>query len=242
MEVIDIVRPLKSKVKIIDTGEAVKLSERTRENIEDFWKEFMMEHPRCFRGLIYSVDKMEEGDNLIFTCSHSDFAHACYGSMNDLGGEACRNIYGSCLVVTADNYVAVALNGIGSGNYTLIQAIGGGVDSDDLNEQGQYIDPEITALRELEEETGVKIRSSIIETRPGYLLTDGKKYGVISIAYSSLFKSEMEEAFTMYKQETGNDEIEELIFFHKDKMNEIDWYEDKQDLGVVEMIRHFLVN
>ena len=97
----------------------------------------------------------------------------------------------------------------------------------------------VNKLRELEEEAGKDIRNSIYKIEPGFLITDGIKFGMAAICYSDLEKHEMENAFTKFQIESNNHEIDSLSFWNKENLDELAQYEEKQDLGVAQLIRYF---
>lgn len=232
--------PLKKKVKVIDSGKEKEISEITRILIEQEWLKLTEHYPSIFNGPNYCVEQIELFDEQItLTCSRSSYAHYRCGRVFDLGEEVCRNPYGAAYLVTKDGYLVVALQGGDSENEGKIQGIGGGMSAEDFQEDKYILDPEITALRELEEEAGKDIRNSIYKIEPGFLITDGIKFGMAAICYSDLEKHEMENAFTKFQIESNNHELDSLSFWNKENLDELAQYEEKQDLGVAQLIRNF---
>ena len=232
--------PLKNKVTVIDLGVQKELSEDTRKLVEQEWDILSAQYPNIYNGITYCVDELELVDNQItLKCSRSTYSHYRCGGKHDLGKDACRNPYGGIILITKDGYLVVPLQGGDSENEGKLQAIGGGMSPEDSVNNTNILDPEITALRELEEEAGIEIRKSIYKTAPGYLITDGSKFGMIAWGYSEMSKAEMDKCLKAFQNESGNKELDRLLFWNKDNLNDLTQYETKQDLGVVQFIRTF---
>lgn len=232
--------PLKKRAIVVDSGKKKELSEATRNLIEQEWQKLIELHPGVFNGPTYCVDQIEMSDEQItLICSHSAYDHYRCSRSFDLGEEVCRNPYGAAYLVTKDGYLVVALQGGDSENEGKLQGIGGGISAEDFNEDEHILNPELTALRELEEEAGKEIRESIYKTEPGFLITDGIKFGMATICYSDLKKNEMEKLLTSFQTESNNHELDRLSFWNKENLDELVQYEEKHDLGVVQLIRSF---
>ncbi|MCR5556205.1 MAG: NUDIX hydrolase, partial [Butyrivibrio sp.] len=159
--------------------------------------------------------------------------------------------YAGCIVVSTDNKFFVSLNGKGSEFVGKIQIIGGVIDPDDRiiggaihegdNGEINKFSPVVTALRELEEEAGSEIRSSITDIGRSYMVTNGKKYGIHTVVYSDLDSKSIYSAFDSFKEETGNNEIDKLISFSKDALEELQKYGSSQDLEVVNLLRMIMM-
>ena len=233
--------PLKKKVIVIDSGKKKEVSENTKRLIEIEWKKLTEQYSNIFNGPNYCVDQVELVDEqIIHKCSRSSYSHYRCSRIHDLGKDICRNPYGAVYLVTRDGYLVIALQGGDSENVGKIQGIGGGMSAEDTQMGNNILNPENTALRELEEEAGKEIRNSINRTEPGYLITDGIKFGIVTLAYSNMGKNEMEKSFLLFKEESGNNELDRLLFWNKETLEDIVQYETKQDLGVVQLIRLFL--
>ena len=218
------------------------------EEVDQYWTDLLEKNPGMFNGPVYSVRHMENTDgNVSVECELSDYAHYKYSEIHDLREYACRNIYAGCILVSSDGKLFVALNGEGSEFVGKIQIIGGAIDPADRIIGGSFstedrwrqqpLSPTVAALRELEEETGAAIRNSITEIGKAYLVTNGKKYGIHTVAFSELDAKEIFSAFQDFKKETGNNEIDKLISFGKDDLEKLKKYENNQDIGVVDLLK-----
>ncbi len=225
-----------------------KLPVDIQKGIESYWNGLLTKWPRMFNGPVYSVVQMENDDNkLTLQCELSNYAHYKYSEIQDLGEYACRNTYAGCVVVSSDNEAFVSLNGEDSEFVGKIQVIGGAIDPNDRiiggaihegdNSEQNRISPVVTALRELEEEAGDEIRESITDIGKSYLVTNGEKYGIHTVVYSSLKSKAIFSAFENFKKKTGNNEIDKLISFGKDDQEKLQKYEACQDLEVVNLLR-----
>lgn len=218
------------------------------EEVERYWADLLEKNPGMFNGPVYSVWHMENKDGKVaLECELSDYAHYKYSEIHDLGEYACRNMYAGCILVSSDGKLLVSLNGKDSEFVGKIQIIGGAVDPNDriiggsFNSEDRWkrhpLSPTVAALRELEEETGEEIRKSITEIGKTYLVTNGKKYGIHTVAYSKLESKEVLSAFEYFKKETGNNEIDKLISFGKEDMEKLKKYDNNQDIGVVDLLK-----
>ena len=217
-----------------------------REGMQDYWNELLAKYPRMFNGPVYSAQQLTDDDGKItLKCELSNYAHYKYSEIRDLGEYACRNMYAGCIVVSSDNEFFVSLNGEGSEFVGKIQIIGGVIDPSDRiiggainedNSQQNKLSPIVTALRELEEEAGAKIRNSITDIGKSYLVTNGQKYGIHTVVYSDLDSEAIYSAFENFKKETGNNEIDKPVSFSKDDPQKLQKY-SSQDLGVVDLLK-----
>lgn len=98
------------------------------------------------------------------------------------------------------------------------------------------LDPIVTAMRELGEETGTAIRDSIVSTGATYLITDGTKYGIQTIFRSSMSSKEILAAFDAFKNASDNTEIASIISFGKENIDEIKKFENRHDIGVIDLV------
>lgn len=225
-----------------------ELPEDIGKGIEDNWNELLIRYPGMFNGPVFSTVQMENADGkLTLKCELSNYAHYKYSEIRDLGEYSCRNSYAGCIVVSTDNRFFVSLNGKGSEFVGKIQIIGGVIDPDDRiiggaihednNGKVNKLSPVVTALRELEEEAGSEIRNSITDIGNSYLVTNGKKYGIHTVVYSNLDSKAIYSAFDSFKKETGNNEIDKLISFSIDDLEELQKYDTSQDLEVVNLLK-----
>lgn len=228
---------LSGKIIIEDTGKKLALPDEIKCGVDSYWSKLLEKYPLIFNGPVYSVISCDNsGDVPYLKVALTDYAHYKYSELHDLSEYACHNLYAGCKPITRDGYIVCALNGAGTEFCGKIQGIGGAVDPVDRQPGSSLLDVEITAARELTEEAGPEIRDSIFRMSPGHLLMDGIKYGISMNAYSSMTANEMENSFTRYKAQSGNNEIDRLMFFGMDNMDELMHYKDCQDIGVVEMI------
>ncbi len=232
-----------------------ELPGKIKQGIQDNWNELLKTYPRMFNGPVFSMQQMENDDgNVTLKCELTNYAHYKYSEIKDLGDYACRNTYAGCIVVSSDDKFFVSLNVAGSEFVGKLQIIGGVIDPDDRvsGDSVDFVDndlidnddvtlgrisPVITALRELEEEAGAEIRNSITEIGRTYLVTNGKKYGIHTVVYSNLDAEAIYSAFDSFKKETGNNEIDKLISFSSDRIDELQQYEGSQDLDVVDLLK-----
>ncbi|MBO4911588.1 MAG: NUDIX domain-containing protein [Butyrivibrio sp.] len=233
---------IKAKELIIKgEDDMLELPMDVREDIAAYWREQTKLYPGMFNGPVYSVLNMENNDgNVVFECALSDYANYKYSEAHDLGQFACRNLYAGCLLKTSDGKCIVSLNGVGSEFTGKIQFIGGAVDPEDRDEVTNHLDPLITAMRELEEEVGTQIRNSIEGVGETHIITNEKKFGILTILQSELTADELLAAFEHFKESTHNNEIDCLFAFGKDNKDELEEYENRQDIGVVEFLRSIL--
>lgn len=89
----------------------------------------------------------------------------------------------------------------------------------------------------MEEEAGSEIRNSITDIGNSYLVTNGKKYGIHTVVYSNLDSKAIYSAFDSFKKETGNNEIDKLISFSINDLEELQKYDTSQDLEVVNLLK-----
>ena len=229
-----------------------ELPEDMEKGIRDNWSTLLTRYPGMFNGPVFSTVKMENDEGKVtLKCELSDYAHYKYSEIRDLGEYACRNTYAGCIVVSNDNRFIVSLNGEGSEFVGKIQIIGGVIDPYDRiiggaihegdNGEVNKLSPVVTALRELEEEAGSEIRNSITDIGRSYLVTNGKKYGIHTVVYSDLDSASNYSAFDSFKKETGNNEIDKMISFSIDAMEELQKYVSSQDLEVVNLLRMIMM-
>ena len=229
-----------------------ELPEDMEKGIRDNWSTLLTRYPGMFNGPVFSTVKMENDEGKVtLKCELSDYAHYKYSEIRDLGEYACRNTYAGCIVVSNDNRFIVSLNGEGSEFVGKIQIIGGVIDPYDRiiggaihegdNGEVNKLSPVVTALRELEEEAGSEIRNSITDIGRSYLVTNGKKYGIHTVVYSDLDSASIYSAFDSFKKETGNNEIDKMISFSIDAMEELQKYVSSQDLEVVNLLRMIMM-
>ena len=225
-----------------------ELPKHIEEGIQNYWNELIEKYPGMFNGALFSVISMENNNGVItLTCEPSNYAHYKYSEIKDLGEYACRSTYAGCILVSADKKLFVSLNGVGSEFVGKIQGIGGVMDPDDRitgsdiywddNAKSGNLSPVVTALRELEEEVGKEIRDSITDIGKSYIVTNDGKYGIPSVFYSSLDAEEIYNAFDSFKKETGNNEVDKLVSFGKEDMDELEKYESSQDIGIVDLLK-----
>lgn len=214
-----------------------------KEGIQDYWNGLLTKYPGMFNGPVFSTVKMENDEGKVtLNCELSNYAHYKYSEIRDLGEYACRNTYAGCIVVSNDNRFIVSLNGEGSEFVGKIQIIGGVIDPDDRSTGNvNKLSPVVTALRELEEEAGSEIRNSITDVGRSYLVTNGKKYGIHTVVYSDQDSDAIYSAFESFKKETGNNEIDKMISFSIDAMEELQKYVSSQDLEVVNLLRMIMM-
>src|SRR5574344_1889875 len=94
-QVMQIVTPLLSEVRIVDTGKKVIISDDKHKKIEEEWQQLVNHNPRMFNGPIYSVDMIDEHSGGIqLSCSHTNYAHYRYDEKNNSKDEICHNLYG----------------------------------------------------------------------------------------------------------------------------------------------------
>ena len=221
---------------IFDIEEKRDLPEELETKVSEYWDEQLKSYPGMFNGPLFSAKDMENNNgNIVLKCEASDYAHYKYGESHDMGEYACRSTYAGCLLVSADEQIFVSLNGAGSEFVGKIQFIGGVIDPDDNGRDGR-IDPIVTALRELEEETGKEIRESIVQIGKSYLITNGNKVGIQTVLYSEMNSDEIFSAFERFKNATGNNEINRLVAFDKDNKNIRDTFKENQDIGVIDLL------
>ena len=211
---------------------ARELPKDIEEGIQSYWNGLIAMFPGMFNGPVYSTINMVNDDGIVtLTCEPSNYAHYKYSEIKDLGEYACRSIYAGCILVSADKKLFVSLNGRGSEFVGKIQGIGGVMDPNDR------LSPLVTALRELEEEVGKEIKDSVNEIGKSYLVTNDGKFGFPFVFYSSLVSEAILHAFDSFKKKTGNNEVDKLISFGKDDMDELKKYELYQDIGIVELLK-----
>ena len=250
------------KIAVIDTGRRLYLPPEVDDRIKQNWNELLKDRPWLFNGPVFSTVQMENNDgDITLKCEHSDYANYQLEQTVDLMEYGCRNTYAGCLLVSTDNEIFVSLNGTGSENEGKIQFIGGVIDPEDrfggeLQDfggskgsqdasageglQGELpevrLDPIVTAMRELGEETGTAIRDSIVSTGATYLITDGTKYGIQTIFRSSMSSKEILAAFDAFKNASDNTEIASIISFGKENIDEIKKFENRHDIGVIDLV------
>ncbi|WP_026490043.1 hypothetical protein [Butyrivibrio sp. XBB1001] len=217
--------------------EARELPKDIEEGVHVYWNELTAKYPGMFNGALYSVINMENDDGIVtITCEPSDYAHYKYSEIKDIGEYACRSMYAGCILVSSDKKLFVSLNGIGSEFVGKIQGIGGVMDPSDRIIAGK-LSPLVTAFRELEEEVGKEIRDSVTDIGKSYLVTNDNKYGFPFVFYSSLDSETIQHDFDSFKKETGSNEVDRLISFGKDDMAELEKYESRQDIGIVDLLK-----
>lgn len=220
-----------------------ELPEDMEKGIRDNWSTLLTRYPGMFNGPVFSTVKMENDEGKVtLNCVLSNYAHYKYSEIRDMGEYACRNTYAGCIVVSTDKKFFVSLNGKGSEFVGKIQIIGGVIDPDDRSTGDvKKLSPVVTALRELEEEAGSEIRNSITDVGRSYLVTNGKKYGIHTVVYSDLDSAGIYSAFDSFKKETGNNEIDKMISFSIDAMEELQKYASSKDLEVVNLLRMIMM-
>ncbi len=216
----------KEKLVVKLTQERFTLPSALQSKIDKHWEVLSEKKEPLFRGEVFTISKLEEiGGKIIVQVDLSDYAHYLYTRRIGLPEKtACKNMHTACLIETQDGVLVFGRMGKATALPGNVQCVGGGLDKEDIFEDG--LDLEHNIKKELMEEVGVDIADSFLvaDFSLKYLKYSSVIYSVAAIFILKL-KITAKEFTESYKSfEAGLTtagtlpEFGELIYLPKNKL------------------------
>ena len=192
--------PLNKKVKIRYTQKLVQLSQKRKNEIEEFWTKINQDD-LFHRGEVFNVKSLTERERSYdILLTQTDYAHYLYTVRNKiLDDEGCKVIFGSGLIETKDSVFVFGEMANHTAYPGRLQCAGGGLSWED--KAGDYFDVKQSVLREINEELGLNLNEHIKQCTPVFLKSGGT-YDFFSILYHIKLKITQSELMEIYGQFT----------------------------------------
>jgi predicted NUDIX family phosphoesterase len=226
------IKKLNKKIIVQVLNEEFFIPIEIKEKIEEYWKTIIKQNPKYFRGPVFCVKEVTEGDNEIrIILTNSDYAHYIYDMHNELEENyKCKNFWAGTIVETMDNKYIVGIMEKSTSVPNKMQISGGNIDRDEIH--NNIVNIEKCAKRELKEELAIDVddKQEVNSFDCMYLSNeiDKNSIGVIYKARINYTSDEMINKFNEYKKylEDNNLEVEFNQIMIIDKKDIIKFFEE----------------
>ena len=243
------ISPITREIVIRFSNEEVELPANLQGKIDAYWNELISSGRPYKRGEVFTVtDVKETPENIEVIVSKTDYAHYLYSqNVDPLGKHSVRIIHTAGPIITSDNNIIFGQMGPQTARAGIYQLCGGGLDNNDLQEDGT-LDPTHNIIQEFQEEFGVDIHDSkrAQSFAQKYLKTGGPT-GKMTLIYVAQLKDTKEQFLERYKsfekdlQVTGEmPEFENIVAFSLDDTTKLQTFlqDDRNEMD--EYLRPFL--
>ncbi len=229
------IRPIDKKIVIRFTGQRITLPADVRARVAEYWKGLMREKPALRNGEVFTVQAVQEDNELIrIELAETSYAHYLYSrQVGDLGEYTVRIIHPAALVL-AGNQMIFGSMGSHTSLAGMIQCCGGGIDSRAVGADGA-VAIEHTMITELSEELGLEIGDGRIESMEPKYLKFGGPTGKMTLVYivrlgvsSQSFLQDYESFVNTLTARREDAEFEKLFVLDMDK-TKVEAFINKQE-------------
>ena len=233
--------PVKKKLRLRLTDQAVSLPPKLRSKIDAYWQKRISAQPAMHNGEVFTIIRQAEDQDIIeFDLAQTDYAHFVYSrEVGGLGKHAVRVIHPACAIL-ADNQIIFGKMAKHTSLAGVLQMVGGGLDKDAVEPDGS-LNIGRTMITELNEEAGLDANDPRVvkSFKPVFLSFEDGEVGKVVLCYVLVLNQTPLEFLKSYQRfaaklkvageqpefeelvslPANQPSVEEFIAAHQEKLN-----------------------
>jgi hypothetical protein len=198
-----------------------------KNEIENYWNQFVQTHKNYFNGDILSVcDLKEQSGDFKISFNYIKFADVAYSKM--VGNIKTRSLFSGGYIITKDGYICFVVD-----KHNSLSLVGGTAALEDV--VNDEYNPDLCMIREFKEEIGLDITDINFSFNKMFLKCpdeeDNKKchfpIGVLYEIKTSYTKQELDDLFNSINHDN---ELKTIVFLEPNNPSQLDKYTKKDYL------------